>query len=169
MDQIVQADYPFRGVREKRECVTLCATVITRDLRGIDADCHQTNAACVELAEVFLETPQLGVAEGSPVPAVEDEQHRAGDDGAPDLGLEKLGESHLVTIRVRQGEIRRSLAQPRSAVGGRELPRLVEHSEDEQAADSDSKKHQDGPRDSPAVESRVVERASHSDRYRGKS
>ena len=51
------------------------------NLRRIDADADNANAACVEFRKPFLETPQLGVAERSPKPTIENQHDssRAGE------------------------------------------------------------------------------------------
>jgi hypothetical protein len=46
------------------------------NLRWIDADPDDANASRIEFFELFLETPQLGVAKRSPKSAIENQRER---------------------------------------------------------------------------------------------
>jgi hypothetical protein len=46
--------------------------------RRIHADRHNLNTPIMKLAQVLLETPQLGVAERSPISAIKHQDDRAG-------------------------------------------------------------------------------------------
>ena len=52
--------------------------------RRIHTDSHDFKATLVKLVQVLLETPQLGVAEWSPVSAIENEHKSA-------MSLQKIG------------------------------------------------------------------------------
>ena len=62
------------------------------NLRWIDADADDTNAARVEFRKPLLETPQLGVAERSPKAAIKNQHNssRAGKQIAETDGLSTL-------------------------------------------------------------------------------
>ena len=77
-------------------------------LRWIHTDADNTNAARVEFRKTVLETPQLGVAEGSPKTAIKD-QHRP-------LGIGKqIAESDRFPILIQQEKVRRFLPNMRCA------------------------------------------------------
>ena len=44
------------------------------DIRRINTDADDTNAACVEFRKPMLETPQLGVTERSPKTTIENQE-----------------------------------------------------------------------------------------------
>ncbi len=75
MQQVVVQDCFESFIREKRVGVALLAAVIARDSWGIYADGNNSHSTRLELVELFLETPRLGVAEGSPVATVKDQKH----------------------------------------------------------------------------------------------
>jgi len=75
MKHAVLADHLRFRIGEKRERVTLAGAECARVLVGVDADGGNLDAARVEIVQAPFETPQLGVAEGSPVAAIENEQH----------------------------------------------------------------------------------------------
>jgi hypothetical protein len=74
MQHPVAADDLGLLVGQERIGVTLLAAVIARDLRWIDADGHRPDSARRKFAQVPFDTPQLGVAGGSPIPTVKNEQ-----------------------------------------------------------------------------------------------
>ena len=74
MQHAVAADDLGLLVRQKRISVTLLAAVIARNRRWIDADGHRPDPARRKFAQVLFDTPQLGVAGGSPITTVENEQ-----------------------------------------------------------------------------------------------
>jgi len=72
MKQTVAPDHFGFCIRQKREGIALLGGVFTSDLYWVHADGHDPCPAGLKLIEECLETPQLGVAGRSPVPAVED-------------------------------------------------------------------------------------------------
>ena len=84
MQNAVPADHLRVGIREEREAISLRLAELSRLLGGIDTDGDNLHTPLVKLAQALLETPQLGVAEGSPISAVENEHQRP-------VILEKVG------------------------------------------------------------------------------
>ena len=90
VQQIVAQDGLEFFIREKREGVALFAAVVTGNSRGINTDSNNLDSTRLELFELLLETPQLGVAERSPVATIENQEHpligmarRRVSDGSP--------------------------------------------------------------------------------------
>jgi hypothetical protein len=81
MYEVPTADDVFFGVGENRESVAGGLAEMLGLLRRVNANGDDANFARVEIGKVLLETPQLGVAEGSPVAAVEDEDRGSGIGG----------------------------------------------------------------------------------------
>ncbi len=119
VEEIVGTDDFGLRVGEKHERVALLVAILAIDFGWIDADGNQAHVAGLKLLEVLFETPQLGVAQCSPVAAVEDEQHRAGPAGAACAGFEQIGKRDHLAILVRQREIRRLLTDSRRPVRSR--------------------------------------------------
>ena len=86
VQQVVAADDLGAGVGEYREGVTGLAGQIARNLRRVHADCHRADAGSAEFGETFLDSSQLEVAEGSPIAAIENEQHGLGGAGPSGSG-----------------------------------------------------------------------------------
>jgi hypothetical protein len=84
--------------------------------RRICADSDQPNAAAFKLREALLKTPQLGVAEWSPMSAVKYEQSRFWWCGCR-LGhsLQKLSQTHIRSGVIRQGKCRSFISDTRHA------------------------------------------------------
>ena len=77
MEEIVTANHSGVWIGKKSKRVAELLPMAAVDLRGINTHSHNPNAARLELRQLLLETPQLGVAERSPKPAIEDQQHRS--------------------------------------------------------------------------------------------
>ena len=75
MQDIVASDYFRVGIGKKRIGVAMPLAKPPRDFRSVHADRYRTNAQGFELVQIFFDTPQLGVAERSPIAAIEDQQH----------------------------------------------------------------------------------------------
>ena len=73
MEKVVAADGLSLWVGQEGECVPLLFTQFTGRLRRVDADGYQGDVAVIERVDALLKAPQLGVAEGSPRSAIEDE------------------------------------------------------------------------------------------------
>lgn len=73
MQYIVTAnDFGF-GIGKQRECVAAFLRLPPVNLRWIDANRNDANAARIEFAKFLLKTPQLGVAKRSPEAAIENQ------------------------------------------------------------------------------------------------
>jgi hypothetical protein len=88
-------------------------------LDRINADGHDANAARIEFRQPLLKTPQLGVAEQSPIAAIENQPRAA-------AAREEIGQRYRFSILVRQGEIGRFLPDPRRSHRSRHLPNDIE-------------------------------------------
>jgi hypothetical protein len=73
--QIVPPDYFGLGIGEKGVGKTSLAAKFAAYLRRIDADRRHTDTALFKFTKVFLDSPQLGDAEGSPIAAIKNQQH----------------------------------------------------------------------------------------------
>ena len=62
VDQIITANRIQVGIRKKRERIARFLRKITRLLRTIHADRNRTNSHFIELIQILLNAPQLGVA-----------------------------------------------------------------------------------------------------------
>lgn len=91
MQQIVAPDNLSLSVRQQRKCIALLAGVIARNFRRVNADGHGPDATGRKLIQVMLDTPQLGVAGGSPIAAIKNEQDPFGE-GAVLRSGEQIGE-----------------------------------------------------------------------------
>ena len=74
MKQIITANSFSLLVGEKRECVPSLLREIPRFFRRVNADRDGTYSYFLKLTQTLLNTPQLGVAEWSPVASIEDQQ-----------------------------------------------------------------------------------------------
>src|SRR5260370_1603200 len=73
---------------------------------------------------MLLKTPQLGVAQGSPVPAVENQQYRT-------IPLAQLRKRYRTSIDPSEHEIRRALPNAKRVPRRWNIPAFVEHAEAE--------------------------------------
>jgi len=71
MQKVVAPNYLGLRVGKKSKGVTAPLTQALRDAGGIYANRHRTNAHGFERIQISFYTPQLGVAEWSPRPTVE--------------------------------------------------------------------------------------------------
>jgi hypothetical protein len=117
MQEIIPPDYLGSRIGEKRERKTQfpCLTLIYFGCVG--ANGHDLYAACLQLRKPFLKTPQLGVAEWSPMTAVEDQQNTMG------VGILRSGQGRIqqfaelngISVLVRQSEFWSFLAHARGS------------------------------------------------------
>lgn len=76
VQQVIAAnDFGF-GVGKKWEGVALFFAMLAGDIHGVHADGDNAHAAGGKFVQILLKTPQLGVAVGSPIAAVKDEEKR---------------------------------------------------------------------------------------------
>ena len=61
VDQVIAANRIQVGIRKKRERVARFLTKIARLLRTVHADRYRTNSDFIELIQILLNAPQLGV------------------------------------------------------------------------------------------------------------
>src|ERR1700730_10608454 len=94
------------GKQRKSEATPLSLLLI--DLRRVHANAHHLDAARIELRKSLLETPQLGVAQGSPKAPIEN-QHRAL------RSRKQIGQRDRLAVLIRQRELRRLLTDVRRA------------------------------------------------------
>jgi hypothetical protein len=81
------------GVRKQWKRIPSRKTELLRLGGRVHADSHHFNAAPMKLAQVLLKTPQLGVAEWSPIPAIQNEHE-------PTMILQKIGGRDLLPSRI---------------------------------------------------------------------
>ena len=74
MQQMVATDGIRVRVRKKSVGVSTPLAEATGDFGWVYADGDRANSQRFECVQILLDTPQLGVTEGSPVAPVEDEQ-----------------------------------------------------------------------------------------------
>ena len=73
--QIVASNRFAFLIRKQKECVARLLCELPRLFWSIYADRNRTNAGLMESIEISLNAPQLGVADESPVAAIEDQQN----------------------------------------------------------------------------------------------
>ena len=73
MQHIVSANNLRIRIGQKRKRVPELLRLPLVNIRRIDADANNANAARVEFRKPMLETPQLGVAERSPKTTIENQ------------------------------------------------------------------------------------------------
>ena len=96
MQQIVTPHHLILRVGQEGESVSVPGAETSRELRSIDADRNRTHSQSLKRIEILLDTPQLGVTEGSPVTAVENQK-----DGLRmlDLGMLALVGPRCLSLR----------------------------------------------------------------------
>ena len=148
------------GVGENRESIASRLAQMLGLLRSVYANGNDTNLTRVEIGKVLFETPQLGVAERSPIAAVEDEDDGGGlAEGGACGGLEACREGRLKEIRKRdggagrigQGEIWNKLANLGRAVGGGKVFRQNEDSIEKESNKKNAENSQDTAKDFSAI------------------
>ena len=117
MQHSVLADRVSFRIGEKWKCIASGLAEFLGVGGGIHADRHHFNAALVKLVQVLLEAPQLGVAERSPVAAIED-QHKSA------MIVQKTGGQDLLSCGIHEHELRCFLTDAQS--GGRRWDLLCE-------------------------------------------
>lgn len=94
VEHTVAADYLGAGIRKEWESVPPLAAEVPGLLGRIDADRGDLDAAGAKFREALLKTPQLGVAQRSPVAAIEDQQ-----DGA--IAGKEIPQRHRLAAGIR--------------------------------------------------------------------
>jgi hypothetical protein len=98
MQQIVPSNRLRRRIGEERISETHPAGVTLVDLGRVNADRDDADPTLFEFGKPFLETPQLGVTEWSPMPAIKNH-----DRGMTRRG--QIGEGNQFSILIRQTEV----------------------------------------------------------------
>lgn len=119
-------------VRKNGESKSKLLRVAPADLWRINADGGNAQSACVKILQPLLETPQLGVAEQSPITAIKNQHGAFGLVGA------QLREADRISILVRQRELGRFLSHLRRSRGSRHLPAFVKQAITEERNNSDA-------------------------------
>jgi hypothetical protein len=78
MNQVVATNRIEIRIGKKRERIARLLTEGAGFFRTVNADGNGTNADGIELIQISLNAPQLGVARRSPIAAVENQQHSLG-------------------------------------------------------------------------------------------
>jgi len=118
MEDAIGANHIRARVRQNWKRITATLTEGSGLFRRIDADRHHLSAARRKLRQVILKTPQLGVAQRSPVAAVENQQYSA-------IRLAQPGERHQVAMGIRKFEVRSALSNAERIPGRRNIPGYV--------------------------------------------
>jgi hypothetical protein len=111
MQHVVTPNHFSLRIGQKRKGIAELPALPLIDFRRVHADTDHANAARVELGKPFLKTPQLGVTERSPEPAIEN-QDRAFRTG------KQISQRDRFVVLVRQSELGRFLSDPRRASRG---------------------------------------------------
>jgi hypothetical protein len=92
MQKVVASNHLSIGIRKEGVSVTASLTETSRNVRRIYADRNGPHAQAFEYAETSFYTPQLGVAEWSPVAAVEHQQDTHRDPSGARRSANRSGE-----------------------------------------------------------------------------
>ena len=152
MQQIVAAnDFSF-GVRQKGEGVSSLATERRGFSRGIHADRYWSYSLALELTQTVLNTPQLGVAERSPIAPVENQKQasRFLPVRAWHRLREQRGHRHQVSAGIGKGKVGGLLASCGRARRCRQLARSIHRCVAEEDSGSKTQRRKDRANDLPA-------------------
>jgi hypothetical protein len=105
MEKIVATDHLRFYIGQKRKCVTHLLRMSAVDLNGIDTDTSDANAAGIKITKPLLKTPQLGVAEWSPMSAIKDQERGS--------SRRQIGQCDRFTVLIGQREFGRLLTNAR--------------------------------------------------------
>jgi hypothetical protein len=119
MQEIVTSNDLRVRIRQESIGVTKFLSPTSIDFWRVHTNRDDINPARFKFRKALLETPQLGVAERSPMPAIENQKR------APAV-REEIGQCYRFSILVRQGEIGRFLPDPRRSRRSRHLPNEIE-------------------------------------------
>jgi len=110
MQHAVLPDHLRVWIGEEREAISSRLAELLRLGRRIHTNRYNLYAPVMELTQVLLETPQLGVAERSPITAVEEQHNRA-------MAFQQLGRSDLLSGDVLKYKRGRGLARAQGTLG----------------------------------------------------
>jgi hypothetical protein len=116
VQQVVSADHLGRRIRQKGVGVSPFLALTPGDGRRVHANGHNAYPSGSKIVESLLETPQLGVAERSPVAAIKNEYHAVWwRSRADDAALRRIADARRreegsqrngVAKFIRQAEVR---------------------------------------------------------------
>lgn len=118
MNEVPASDERVLVVTEEQEGIPGIFPKALGFVRGVHADGSYANFSRVEFRKFFLKTPQLGVAGGSPVAAIKNQDEAGGlvrgrrtqCNGGPivcaERQLKQIRQRHRMAQRIRDGEIR---------------------------------------------------------------
>ena len=152
MLQIVAAnDFPL-GVRQKGEGVSSLATERRGFIRSVHADRYWSYSLALELTQTVLNTPQLGVAERSPIAPVENQKQasRFLPVRAWHRPREQRGHRHQVSAGIGKGKVGGLLANCGRARRCRQLARSIHRCVAEEDGGSKTQRRKDRANDLPA-------------------
>jgi hypothetical protein len=166
VDQVPAADDVVLGVGKNGEGVAGRLPEMLGLLRRIHTNGDYANLARVEIGQALLETPQLGVAERSPVAAIEDQHDGGGFAGGgarrairDERGLQEMRKRYVFALRIGQREIRCKLADLRSAVGRGKPLCQTENPKEKEPDERNAENAQDASEDLSAVGVRTAKGA----------
>jgi hypothetical protein len=111
VQHIVPANHLGVGIGQQRKRVPKLLRLAFIDIRRIDADSDNANAARIEIRKLLLETPQLGVTQGSPKSAIENQRNRL----RSRRSAQEIAKPDRISILIQQNKIRRLLSNSRGA------------------------------------------------------
>jgi|HubBroStandDraft_5_1064220.scaffolds.fasta_scaffold04902_3 hypothetical protein len=157
MQHAVLPDHLGVWIGEEREAISPRLAELLRLGGRIHADRDNLDAPVMELAQVLLEPPQLGVAERSPIAAIEDHHNRA-------MALQQLRGSHLFSSDVLKDERRRELACVQGTLCRRDLLCKVENAAHEDPQQKYAEHGEDGTTNLATVVLWILKRSLHTNR-----
>jgi hypothetical protein len=178
VDKVPAADESVLVVAEEQEGISGVFPKALRFVRGVHADGRHANFSCVEFRKFFLKTPQLGVAGGSPIAAIKNQDkarcfvrgrggRRGGCIDGPIVGAEwqpeQIRERDGMPERIRDGEIRGDGADLWGASRGRELACHEEDHVAEKGNYGEAEDRKNWPADFSAISVRLAEGAPETD------
>jgi hypothetical protein len=117
MQKVVASDNFRVGIGEKCIRITGSAAQVSGHVGRVYANGYGPNPHISEIGQLFFYTPQLGVAERSPIAAIENQQHAPGSAGGGNSRLqrrrENCGKGNRVVARIAQSEVRGFLSHRR--------------------------------------------------------
>jgi hypothetical protein len=103
VQQIIAPDDLGVGIGKKGVCVAAALAQSPGYLRSVDADRNRANSEGLQPIQFVFDTPQLGVAERSPITAIKNEQHTPGGLlRARGWSGEQLRKRHLLSVGIQQ-------------------------------------------------------------------
>ena len=73
--EVVTCDRFALLIGKQRKRIACLLREVTQLIRRINTDCDRSNAGLIKSSEILLDAPQLGVADWSPIAAIENYEH----------------------------------------------------------------------------------------------